>query len=146
SNQLKFIEKLKKTPLLEIHFRKLAIRPIETIYLNCSNCGTQKLQTIFCPKCEKKFSVDNVYKSIEKGIDINLAITLLLDALKNSYDVALLFSGDADFIPVIDYVRNQLHKEIVYCYFPKFKTSELIQHCSSIRYILKEIIQKSRPF
>jgi len=72
-------------------------------------------------------------------------MAMLLDALDNSYDVALLFSSDADFSPAIAYVMKKLNKTVVYCRFPGRATNELIQTCTENRIITQEIIQAAQP-
>ena len=52
---------------------------------------------------------------IEKGVDIMLATDLLDFAWNNLYDVAILVSGDADFVYAIHAVKNRgKHVEIAY--------------------------------
>lgn len=41
-----------------------------------------------------------------KGVDIALTIGMLSHAYMNNYDVALLFSGDGDYIPVVNEVKR----------------------------------------
>jgi hypothetical protein len=41
----------------------------------------------------------------EKGIDVLIALAMVLGAARNEYDVAVLVSGDTDLIPAIDEVR-----------------------------------------
>ncbi|MBU1136153.1 MAG: NYN domain-containing protein [Nanoarchaeota archaeon] len=142
--QLKFFEKLKKTPFLELSLGRLVKRPLNKINIKCQNCGLQKADTINCPKCKNQIKITETYKITEKGIDVQLTISLLLDALNNKYDTALLFSGDADFVPAIKYIIKNLKKEVIFCYFPKPKTNELIQSCSDKRLITKEIIKNSQ--
>ncbi|MHB1527729.1 MAG: NYN domain-containing protein [Candidatus Dormibacteria bacterium] len=43
-------------------------------------------------------------KGREKGIDVLIALDMALSALRDDYDVAILFSGDTDLIPAIDAV------------------------------------------
>jgi hypothetical protein len=43
-------------------------------------------------------------KGREKGIDVLLALHLVLGAIRDEYDVAILFSGDTDLVPAIDEV------------------------------------------
>lgn len=40
-------------------------------------------------------------KPREKGIDVQLAVDLVLGAVENHYDVAVVFSGDSDLLPAI---------------------------------------------
>lgn len=46
------------------------------------------------------FSVD------EKGTDINIATQMLTKAFHNSYDCAILVSGDSDYVPVLEVLRT----------------------------------------
>ena len=144
SNQQKFFAQLGKNPLIQIHFGKLARRPLNKINITCDNCGIQEAESLSCPKCGKEIRLSETYKSTEKGVDVNLAINLLLDGLNNQYDKALLFSSDADFCPAIKYIVTNLKKEIIFCAFPKPRTNELVQCCSETLKITKKIIEESR--
>jgi uncharacterized LabA/DUF88 family protein len=42
----------------------------------------------------------------EKGVDLGMAIDMV--AMMPNYDVAVLLSGDADFVPVVRYIKNNL--------------------------------------
>jgi len=143
ASQQKFFNKLRATPLLDLVFGKLVSRKLHRININCPTCNLQKAEELQCPKCENKVLLSNTFKTSEKGVDVSLAIDLLLDALKDKYDVALLFSSDADFCPAIKYILKELSKEIIYCRFPFPQTGELIQCCSGVRIITKDIIESS---
>lgn len=144
SSQQKFFHMLKKTPLLDLDLGKLVSRPLNNINIRCSKCGIQKAEELQCPSCENKIKLSKTYKTTEKGVDISLAVHLLLDALKEKYDIALLFSSDADFCPAIRYIIKELGKEVIYCRFPTPRTDELIQCCSSVRVIEKEHVENSQ--
>ena len=133
SKQLKFFEKIKNSPLLELRLGRLVKRKIGKINIVCPECGLQIAKSVNCPKCGKLINLENISKTSDKGLDVKIAIDLLLDAIDGKYDTALLFSGDADFSPAIEYIINNLKKKIVYCRFPKPKTNELIKVCSSTR-------------
>ena len=45
--------------------------------------------------------------SPEKGVDAALVTDLLSLAWQRAYDVAVLVSGDADYIPAVEYVQSQ---------------------------------------
>lgn len=47
----------------------------------------------------------STYITEEKGTDINIAVNMISKAYTNAYDVAVLVSGDTDYVPVV----NQLH-------------------------------------
>ncbi len=55
---------------------------------------------------EGHWKVDLLHHTLnEKGLDTSLAVDMV--ALQDTYDVALLISGDADGIPSINYVKNR---------------------------------------
>jgi uncharacterized LabA/DUF88 family protein len=55
---------------------------------------------------EGHWKVDLLHHTItEKGLDTSLAVDMI--ALQDTYDVALLISGDADGIPGINYVKSR---------------------------------------
>jgi uncharacterized LabA/DUF88 family protein len=68
-------------------------------------------------------------KKAEKGVDVKLAVDLVVDAYKDRYDIAILVSNDADFIPAIQEALN-LNKEVYYVGFPKMKSYHLNKVCS----------------
>jgi uncharacterized LabA/DUF88 family protein len=52
------------------------------------------------------WKLDMLYRTVsEKGLDTSMAVDML--ALQDTYDVALLVSGDADGIPGINYVKSR---------------------------------------
>ena len=48
-----------------------------------------------------------VYKSEEKGSDVNLASFLLVDAFKQDYDIAAVVSNDTDLITPIELIKGE---------------------------------------
>lgn len=50
------------------------------------------------------------HKTIEKKVDVKIAIDLISNAYENNYDIAILISGDGDFLPVIKKLK-QLNKK-----------------------------------
>ncbi|MBI4218996.1 MAG: NYN domain-containing protein [Chloroflexi bacterium] len=51
---------------------------------------------------------------VEKGVDVMIATDLVSGAFKNLYDTAVLVSGDGDFFPAIEAVKDQgKHVEVV---------------------------------
>ena len=53
----------------------------------------------------------------EKGIDVKIATDLLVGAIDNKYDTAILVSSDTDLIPAIDLIRRRFNKKIEYIGF-----------------------------
>jgi len=53
----------------------------------------------------------------EKGIDVKLVTDLIIGAMDNKYDTAIVVSSDTDLVPAIDSVRRRLHKKVEYVGF-----------------------------
>ncbi len=53
----------------------------------------------------------------EKGIDVKLAVDLMIGAMDDRYDTAIIISSDTDLSPAIDLVRNRFNKKIEYIGF-----------------------------
>ena len=60
-----------------------------------------------------KFGIKKViYERLrEKGIDVKLATDLIVGAVDNQYDTAILVSSDSDLNPAIDWVRYRYRKK-----------------------------------
>lgn len=53
-----------------------------------------------------------VYKTEEKGSDVNIAAHLLMDAFRNRCDCAIVISGDSDLIAPIRMVSRELNRPV----------------------------------
>jgi len=42
-----------------------------------------------------------------KGVDVALAIDVMMYGLTDQYDVAIIVSGDSDFVPLVNNIRNR---------------------------------------
>lgn len=82
---------------------------------------------------------DGVYH--EKGVDVNLAVDLLVGAYDNLYDSAILVSSDTDLIPAIKKVRF-LKKEVEYIGFAHQPSFGLQRFATLSRLLIKEDIEK----
>jgi len=60
----------------------------------------------------------------EKGVDVKLALHMLHKAYRNQYDVAILSSGDADLVEVVQAVKDT-GKHVELAYFPNQKCYHL---------------------
>lgn len=67
--------------------------------VHCRSCDTMMTN---CPNCGTPLTI-----SEEKGVDSALVTDLLSLAWQRAYDVAILVSGDADYIPAVEYVQSQ---------------------------------------
>jgi uncharacterized LabA/DUF88 family protein len=59
----------------------------------------------------------------EKETDVNIAVALVEDAVQDSYDTALLISGDSDLRPAIAAVRRLRPEKLIFAAFPPRRTS-----------------------
>lgn len=73
---------------------------------------------------------------VEKGVDVKLAVDLIIGATKNEFDTAILVSNDADFVPAIKAIQ-ELGKKVVNITFPKRKSYHLNQTCNKTIEITK---------
>ena len=74
-----------------------------------------------CEKCGHY-----AYHPQEKKTDVNIATQLLCDAFHDTFDTAIVVSGDADLVPPIDAVKGLFPKKrIVVAFPPERYSSEL---------------------
>jgi len=75
-----------------------------------------------------------------KGDDVYLATDLIKGSYENLYDVAIIVSGDADFIPAINLVKKN-DKKVINAFFPK-SSSYLLRNCCNGSINLKKALNK----
>ncbi|MBS3074741.1 NYN domain-containing protein [Candidatus Pacearchaeota archaeon] len=75
-----------------------------------------------------------------KGDDVHLATDLISGSYENLYDVAIIVSGDADFISAIKVVQKNA-KKVVNAFFPK-SSSYLLRNCCNNSINLRRLLQK----
>ncbi len=81
---------------------------------------------------------DNFQK--EKGIDVWIAIDMVKGAIKENIDLAVLISGDADFVPAFNLIK-EVGKDVLSCFVPRGYSNELRQKFSYL-ILKKEILNK----
>lgn len=64
-----------------------------------------------------------------KGDDVHLATDLIKGSYENLYDVAIIVSGDADFIPAIKLAQKN-GKKVINAFFPKSSSYQLRNCCN----------------
>lgn len=67
--------------------------------MHCSDCGQE---TKDCPHCGTTYT-----RSVEKGVDTQIVTDLLSLAWQDAFDVAVLLSSDADFVPAVIRVQEK---------------------------------------
>jgi uncharacterized LabA/DUF88 family protein len=76
----------------------------------------------------------------EKGVDVQIAVDLLIGAYENLYDCAILVSSDTDLIPALIKTRS-MKKKIEYIGFSHKPSYGLITHSDIRRLLTKEDIE-----
>lgn len=88
-----------------------------------------------------------VWKTEEKGSDVNLAVHLLNDAWKNTFDCAIVVSNDSDLAETLLLARRECKKTIglITPGAPKRRTSkELGMHADFVRTIRESALRQSQ--
>ncbi|TSC86040.1 MAG: hypothetical protein G01um101416_748 [Microgenomates group bacterium Gr01-1014_16] len=65
----------------------------------------------------------------EKGVDVQMATDLIMNACKNTYDQAFLITSDSDLIPAISAVQS-LGKKVTYVGFKHKPSYALLKACN----------------
>ena len=76
----------------------------------------------------------------EKGIDVQIAIDLVIGAVENKYDVAIIVSSDTDLIPAIKYIRSK-GKIVEYVGFSNAPSLGMIKESNDRILLLKEQLE-----
>lgn len=77
----------------------------------------------------------------EKGVDVKIAVDILVGAYENLYDTAILVSSDTDLIPAIEKART-LGKEVEYIGFSHMPSFGLIKNASETRLLTKNEVEQ----
>ncbi len=108
SRQTKFFTVLKsygweiKTSKLRTRIEKIVIDARVKNYMELRRQGVSEIE---------------FERTREKGIDVKLATDLIVGAVDNQYDTAIVVSSDADLVPAIDWIRYRMKKKVEYIGF-----------------------------
>lgn len=80
----------------------------------------------------------------EKGVDVQIAVDLVVGAYEDIYDSALLISSDTDLIPAVRKVRNK-GKKLEYVGFGHRPSHGLIKNATLTKTITKTDIEQFLP-
>jgi uncharacterized LabA/DUF88 family protein len=75
---------------------------------------------------------DGSYVYLVKGDDVKLSNNLLMGAVENLYDVAIVVSGDEDFVDSINIIRKKYGKKIGNAFFSKSSSENLRKACDFV--------------
>jgi len=147
-NFKKFINKITKGKrLIDVYYFNAPLKQ----QFNSESYTKQQLQINRLKKagykvilCKRKKMIDKDGNDIHKikEDDIRLALQMYKDACDNKYDSAYLFSGDGDFAPLPEYLKERSKKVRVF-YFDATGSLSLLKSCGfNCEMITKKIANK----
>ena len=83
--------------------------------------------------------IRGVYK--EKGTDVKIAVDLVIGAVDNLYDTAVLVSSDTDLIPAIKYLKHK-GKGLEYVGFAHAPSLGMQKYADLSRLLLPSDVEK----
>lgn len=104
ANQQKFFAYLQRiqTPSFIIHRGRIDHHG--DLKYRCRSCeDIVDVSEQVCPNCGHR---ETLQDSVEKGVDVSIAVDMVSGALKNEYDICLLISEDSDFVPALEEVKK----------------------------------------
>lgn len=131
-------EELKKIPYYDKYYNWLNIMR-KTPYLEIIE-GRQELRTY--EGVELDLNDPRTYYTEEKETDINLATHMVAKAFQNAYDIAILVSGDTDYIKVVETLHN-IGKIVVIAHFPHQNVHRYDTVCDANVVLYDSILDKS---
>ncbi len=99
------------------------------------------LKLILCKLLKRKIKGTEEYYYVLKEDDIHMAVDMVENACENNFDVAILVSGDGDFVPAVKAVRRH-DKVVENLYFKNSSSRNLKQDCNKSLELTKEILDK----
>ncbi len=93
----------------------------------------------FVVKRGRIMPLGNLYK--EKGVDVKISVDLIVGAVDDLYDTAILVSSDTDLIPAIHYIKYK-KKKLEYVGFAHFPSLGIQKYANLSRLLLPEDIEK----
>ncbi len=103
--------------------------------------GKFKVKNKTCLICKKTFQT---YE--EKQTDVNIAVKLFQEAEKDTFDTAIVISGDSDLIPSVEAVRNTFPAKKVGIIIPIERKAEELKRAADFHIKMKEIHLKTAQF
>lgn len=94
--------------------------------------GTIEKRPMRCPGCKH-----NWHRPQEKRSDVLLALELVMGAVDDTYDTAVLVTADSDLIPAARLVRDRFLKRVLLITPPGTKAEELAAACDAHLHLTK---------
>ena len=114
-------------PEIEVHYGKK-----ESEKIKCTN-----------PRCNRIIQIPR-----EKETDVNIAVNMMYDCIKENCDVSVLVSGDNDYVPILRYIKNHHPKQRIHNVYPPYRNLSSLHMWSGFQPIdlirAKDVLLKSR--
>ena len=123
----------------ESYLRALATIPNWSVVL-----GYFLTHEVKMPLAGPKGGFATVIKPEEKGSDVNIATHLLVDGLKNNYELAVVVSNDSDLALPIRFVVEDLRKPVGLLNPQKHPSVELSKGASVLKQIRAGVLARSQ--
>lgn len=93
---------------------------------------------ITCRQCGHTYTTHH-----EKMTDVNIAVEMMTDALKDRFDIAVLVSGDSDLVNLVHRVKDLFSKKVIIVFPPKRKPKNLRRAANIVVDIDAQLLSKS---
>lgn len=103
--------------------------------------GTDKVKLILARLQKRKIKDSQRFYYVVKGDDIHIAVDMVKGAYENTFDTAILVSGDGDFVPAVEIVQEK-GKSVENAYFRPSLSWHLKQECDKSIELNKGILDK----
>jgi len=100
-----------------------------------------KFKLILCNLVKRKIKGTEKYYYVLKEDDIHMAVDMVEGSSDNKYDIAIVVSGDGDFIPAVKAVQRK-GKIVINAFFSKTSSTNLKQTCDKSIRLNKELLDK----
>lgn len=111
-SQKKFLEKLRKIPNLNL---------------------------VLCKLLKRRVADTNQFYYIIKEDDISMAVDIVEGACSNDFDIAVLVSGDGDFVPAVKAAQRK-NKSVTNVYFRNSSSRNLKSCCNNSLELTKDVM------
>ncbi len=103
--------------------------------------ATERVKLILSRLQKRKIKGTNKFYYVIKGDDIHIAVDMVKGAYENVFDIAILVSGDGDFVPAVQVVQEK-GKSVENAYFKQSLSWHLKQECDKSIRLNKDMLDK----
>ena len=119
----------------KLYIKALESKGVEIIY------GEFRRRTHLCRECKKRYETFE-----EKRTDVNISISLFIHAILDSYDKAVIVTGDSDMIPAIEAIKKIYPSKTIIVAIPIRRRAELLKQTCHGHIKIKEKHLKASLF